>query len=144
MLKCRRLVLGLLVPQVRTVTVRLLRMKPGWNWQKENRMKNAAASPGSGKNSLTKLQARQPLLSSGRLFWSLIVSHWAQVGPPGLMIHASGACHETQSSVGQGCECEEERPWKRLASPVASPGSWGNRSKYLPSGPVNIINYPVI
>ena len=57
MLKCRRLVLGLLVPQVRTVTVRLLCMKPGWNWQKENRMKNAAASLGSGKNSLTKLQA---------------------------------------------------------------------------------------
>jgi hypothetical protein len=40
-LKCWRLALGLLVPQVRTAAVTLLCCKPGSNWQKENKMKNA-------------------------------------------------------------------------------------------------------
>lgn len=78
MQKCQRLERGLLVPQVRTATVRFLCRKPGCNWQKENRMKNAATSPGSGKNSLTKLQARQAI---ALLREAVLVSYHEPIGP---------------------------------------------------------------
>lgn len=72
-LKSKGLEPGLLVPQIRAVTVRIHSWILCWNWQKENSMKNVAgASRGISKDYLAKLQAWQAVHSFGRKTSSLM------------------------------------------------------------------------
>lgn len=64
-MKSQRLELGLLVPQVRNVTVRLLCWKPGSIWQKENEMKNALGQRGSHRSFQAKFLAVAALVLPG-------------------------------------------------------------------------------
>lgn len=64
--------MGLLVPRVRNVTVRLLCWKPGSIWQKEKEMKNALGQCGSHQSFLTKFPAVAALVLPGE---AVLVAH---------------------------------------------------------------------